>query len=106
MLERIIPAIGGTATRARTGVMDTFNQPAGFAREIGSLWGEIFPTQPGHWGGTVLQTYPIVTRIEFLDDARTKTTALVTVGYSGATLVLEKVDGVWRAVRLTRWWIT
>jgi hypothetical protein len=30
----------------------------------------------------------------------------VTIGYSGATVVLEKVDGKWRAVRLTNQWIT
>lgn len=66
--------------------MDAFNQPAGDAREIVRLWGEIFATQPGHWGGTVLQTDPMITRIEFLDEARTKANVLVTLGYSGATL--------------------
>ena len=105
-LERILPTIGGSATRARTGVMDTFNQPAGLASEIGRLWGEVFPTQPGHWGGTVLQTYPLITGIEFLDAARTRASAFITVGYSGATVVLEKVNGAWRAVRLTNRWIT
>ena len=104
--ERILPTIGGSATRARTGVMDTFNQPAGLAAEIGRVWGELFPTQPGHWGGTVLQTYPIISGIEFLDAARTRASAFITVGYSGATVVLEKVNGAWRAVRLTNRWIT
>jgi tetratricopeptide (TPR) repeat protein len=105
-LERIIPTIGGTAVRGRRGVMDTFNQPAGGAREIVKVWGEVFPTQPGHWGGTVLQTYPMITRIDFLDTARTRANVAITVGYSGATVVVEKVEGVWRAVRVTNWWIT
>ena len=63
-------------------------------------------TQPGHWGGSVLQTYPMITRIDFLDQARTRVNVAITVGYSGATVVVEKAEGVWRAVRLTNWWIT
>ena len=31
---------------------------------------------------------------------------MVTVGYSGATVVMEKVNGVWKAIRLTGQWIT
>ena len=52
------------------------------------------------------ETYPVVTQIEFVNAERTKANASVTIGYSGATVVLEKVDGTWRAVRLANQWIT
>jgi len=57
-------------------------------------------------GGWELETYPQVTQIEFVNAERTKANANVTIGYSGATVVLEKVNGKWHAVRLTNEWIT
>ena len=106
VLTRMVAAIGGTARREPTQVMETPNQPIGVSRDIVSFWNEFFPTRPGHWGGWELETYPQITRIEFLDEARTKASVMVTVGYSGATVVMEKVDGVWKAIRLTNHWIT
>jgi hypothetical protein len=82
--------------------MDTFNQPIGTSVEIARLWGEFFPLRPGHWGGRV----PQVDYVAFADASRTQARAGITIGYSGATVVLEKVAGVWRALRLTDWWIT
>jgi hypothetical protein len=105
-LERMITTLGGTARRQPAGVMETPNQPIGDAVEIVRFWNQFFAARPGHWGGFVLETYPIITRIEFLDEARTKANALVTVGYSGGTVVLEKIDGQWKAIRLTNQWIT
>ena len=82
------------------------DQPVGDSMQILSLFGRFFEARPGHWGGWELETYPQVTQIEFVNAERTKANAHVTIGYSGATVVLEKVDGKWRAVRLTNQWIT
>jgi tetratricopeptide (TPR) repeat protein len=106
LIQRLVPTIGGTRTRAPTSVMQTPNQPVGSSMDILSLFGRFFPTRPGHWGGWELETYPAVTQIEFVNAERTKANAQVTIGYSGATVVLEKVDGKWRAVALTNQWIT
>ena len=106
LLARLLPTIGGTKRRAWTQVMETPNQPVGDSMQILSLFGRFFEARPGHWGGWELETYPQVTQIEFVNAERTKANADVTIGYSGATVVLEKVDGKWRAVRLTNQWIT
>lgn len=106
LVGRLMPTIGGTKRRAPTYVMETPNQPVGSSMDILALFGRFFPTRPGHWGGWELETYPQVTQIEFVNADRTKANASVTIGYSGATVVLEKVDGKWRAVALTNQWIT
>ncbi|HEX5215813.1 MAG TPA: hypothetical protein VFV98_10145 [Vicinamibacterales bacterium] len=106
LLARMVAAIGGNQRRAPTQVMETPNQPVGVSRDIVSFWDGFFPTRPGHWGGWELETYPQITRIEFFDAARTKASVMVTVGYSGATVVMEKIDGAWKAMRLTGQWIT
>jgi len=46
-----------------------------------------------------------VTQIEFVNAERTWANAIVTIGYSGATVVLEKIDGQWRALRLVNQWV-
>ena len=53
-----------------------------------------------------LETYPYVTQIEFVNAERTRAHARVTIGYSGGTVVLEKIDGQWRAIELANEWIT
>jgi hypothetical protein len=92
--------------RADVQVKTSDGQPVGDSMQILSLFGRFFEARPGHWGGWELETYPQVTQIEFVNAERTKANANVTIGYSGATVVLEKVDGKWRAVRLTNQWIT
>ena len=106
LLSRLMYTIGGTKRRAPRQVMETPNQPVGDSMQILALFGRFFPARPGHWGGWELETYPHVTQIEFVNAERTKANANVTIGYSGATVVLEKIDGKWRAVRLTNQWIT
>jgi tetratricopeptide (TPR) repeat protein len=106
LLARLLPTIGGTKRRAPTQIMETPNQPVGDSMQILSLFGRFFQARPGHWGGWELETYPQVTQIEFVNAERTIANANVTIGYSGATVVLEKVDGKWRAIRLTNQWIT
>ena len=74
--------------------------------DVFAFWNRSFFVQPGHWDGWVLETYPIITQIEFIDAARTRAAVKVTVGYSGATVQMEKKDGVWIARELTDFWIT
>jgi len=106
LVARLLHTIGGTKRRAPRQVMEVPNQPVGDSMQILSLFGRFFPAIPGHWGGWELETFPQVTQIEFVNAERTKANASVTIGYSGATVVLEKIDGKWRAIRLTNQWIT
>jgi hypothetical protein len=105
-LAEIISHLGGTKTRAPRAIMETPNQPIGPSLDILALWGEFFPVRQGHWFGWVFETYPIIHEIELLNEERTEAVARVTIGYSGASVVLEKRDGAWSVVRLTDFWIT
>ncbi|HSC27916.1 MAG TPA: tetratricopeptide repeat protein, partial [Vicinamibacterales bacterium] len=89
-LERIIVKLGGTRRREPRQIMETPNQPVGDSMQILRLWNRFFPARPGHWGGWEIETYPVVTLIEFTNPERTKAAARVTIGYSGATVVLKK----------------
>ena len=106
MLERIMLKLGGTKKHAWVKVMDTPNQPAGASTHVMALWKNVFWVQPGHWGGWVFETYPIIHEIEFVDAARTRAAVKVTVGYAGATVQMEKKDGRWIARELTNFWVT
>jgi tetratricopeptide (TPR) repeat protein len=106
LIGRLISTIGGTRRREPAQIMETPNQPVGASVDIVTFWNRFFPARAGHWGGWVLETYPIITQIEFVNPERTKANANVTIGYSGATVVLEKVEGIWKAIRLTNQWIT
>ena len=48
----------------------------------------------------------MITEIHFTNAARTKASAKVTIGYSGATVEMDKEGGKWIARRLTNRWIT
>jgi TolA-binding protein len=106
MLNGVITALGGTKRFVPASVMATPNQPAGPAVDVIAFWNEFFPARPGHWGGWEFESYPRIGAIEFLDAARTKAAVPVAIGYSGATVVLEKHDGMWQAVSLVNEWIT
>jgi hypothetical protein len=106
LLRYVLVTLGGSKRRVPTSIMETPNQPVGASMDILAIWNKFFPSRPGHWGGWELETYPVITNIVFNDAARTKAEAAVTVGYSGATVVLEKIDGRWVARRLTNQWIT
>jgi tetratricopeptide (TPR) repeat protein len=106
LLRYVLAKLGGSKRRVPRAIMETPNQPVGASMDILALWNKFFPARPGHWGGWELETYPKITQIEFTDAGRTKAEAAVTIGYSGATVVLEKVDGRWIARRLTNQWIT
>jgi hypothetical protein len=106
LLRATMVRLGGSRRRVPTGVMETPNQPVGASIAILALWKKFFPARPGHWGGWDLETYPVITEIGFIDGARTQAEAAVTIGYSGATVVLEKEGAVWTAKRLINQWIT
>lgn len=106
LLDTVMRALGGTKRREPRAIMEVPNQPIGTALDILAFWRTFFAARPGHWGGWVFETYPIVHRVEFLNAERTKAGAAVTVGYSGATIVVEKVNGVWKATAVTNLWVT
>jgi hypothetical protein len=106
LLKAMLVKLGGNRRRVPTAIMETPNQPVGASMQILELWKKFFPARPGHWGGWELETYPVITEIAFADAARTKAQVAVTVGYSGATAVVEKENGAWTARRLINFWIT
>jgi hypothetical protein len=105
VLEDIIVKLGGTKRREPRQIMETPNQPVGDSIQLIRFWSKFFHARPGHWGGWELETYPVITEIEFSNPERTKAAARVTIGYSGATVELDKENGNWIARRLTDWWI-
>jgi tetratricopeptide (TPR) repeat protein len=105
-LSRLVTRLGGTARREPRAVMETPHQPIGGASAIITWWDTFFPARPGHWSGFEVLTYPAFSEIEFLDPARTRAHVPMTIGYSGATAVLEKIDGIWKVTSLVDEWIT
>lgn len=105
-LTRAIARLGGTMRREPGSVMEVPNQPIGAAAEIVRWWNGYFPSRPGHWSGFEIQTYPAFGEVEFTNEARTRALVPLSVGYSGATAVLEKVNGAWTMKELVNFWIT
>jgi hypothetical protein len=104
-LARILARLGGTRVGVPQSIM-IVNAPVGGSMEILALWKKFFPSRPGHWFGWEFTTYPQVTEVGFLDAARTRAVAKVTIGYSGATVLLEKRAGRWIPTDLRDFWIT
>jgi hypothetical protein len=104
--SRLIITLGGTKTRSQRFIMETPNQPVGAAIDVMTFWNSFFHTRQGHWGGWEVETYPVIRSITFLDEARTRAAVPIIVGYSGATVLMEKRDGAWVAVRLVNQWVT
>lgn len=105
-LTRAIARLGGTLRRDPASVMEVPNQPLGAAAEIVRWWNSYFPSRPGHWAGFEIQTYPAFGEVEFTNAERTRALVPLAVGYSGATAVVEKVNGVWTMKELVNFWIT
>jgi TolA-binding protein len=106
LLQRMLTTLGGTKRREPRQIMEVPNQPVGDSMQILAVWQRVFPARPGHWGGWEIQTYPVITEIEFTNAERTRAGARVTIGYSGGTVELEKEGGKWVAKRVTNQWIT
>jgi tetratricopeptide (TPR) repeat protein len=105
VLERILMGLGGTSRRAPQGVMETPNQPIGGVEQIQKFWNRFFTMGPGHWGGWLLQTFPIVGEVTFIDAARTRGAARIRIGYQGSTQLLTKDDGRWKVTGSSGHWI-
>ena len=105
VLERILTGLGGTKRRAPQAVMETPNQPIGGVEHIQKFWNRFFTMGPGHWGGWILQTFPIVTEVTFIDAARTRGAARIRTGYQGSTQLMTKDDGTWRVTGTSGHWI-
>ena len=105
LLERIMINVGGTRKGQPRSVMEV-NRPAGDTVHVLVFWTKFFAARPGHWGGWVFETYPIIDQIEFVDAERTRATVQITVGYSGGTVHMERKDGAWIATALTNVWLT
>src|SRR5262249_10196622 len=103
LLARIMNKLGGTKTRPWVDARTTPNQPVGPSLDASKLRNRFFAMRSGHWGGWVLETYPIIDSIELGPDSAL---AAVQLGYGGATVVLAKKDGRWRALRLVNEWVT
>jgi hypothetical protein len=93
VLERILTVLGGTKYRAPQTV------------NILKFWNRFFTMGPGHWGGWILQTFPIVTEVTFIDAARTRGAARIRTGYQGSTQLLTKSDGTWKVSGSSGHWI-
>lgn len=104
LLTKMIDRIGGTARTSSASVM-AIPSPAGASRDVLTFWKRFFPAMPGHWGGWLFYSFPILHHIEFLDEQRSKALVPFRIGYEGGTVVLEKIGGQWIPQRLTNQWI-
>jgi hypothetical protein len=105
VLERILTQLGGTKRQAPQSIMETPNQPVGGVEQIQKFWNRFFTMGPGHWGGWILETFPIVTEVTFIDAARTRGAARIRTGYQGSTPLLTKVGGTWKVTGTSGHWI-
>jgi hypothetical protein len=96
LLERILTGLGGT----RRSADQTREVPF-----VQRFWNRFFTMGPGHWGGWILQTFPIVNEVTFIDPDRTRGAARIRTGYQGSTQLLAKSDGKWRVTGVTGHWI-
>ncbi len=82
-----------------------------FPRHDGQVWdlqrrGLLAKAARQAWGSLHLQAHPFIYRLEFTNAQRTRAVAQISTNYSqGRAVVLEKVAGVWRIVRLGSEWI-
>ena len=73
-----------------------------FGEDVLLLWRPFFPARLDSSSEVTLTADPRLTRVEFLDAARTRAAAYVSVGDSDATVQLEKRGAAWTAVTLTK----
>ncbi|HEU4935338.1 MAG TPA: tetratricopeptide repeat protein [Vicinamibacterales bacterium] len=92
VLERILMSLGGTKQRVHV-------------EHIEKFWNRFFTMGPGHWGGWILQTFPMVTEVTFIDAPRTRGAARIRNGYQGSTQLLTKADGTWKVTGSSGHWI-
>ena len=105
VLGRILTGLGGTKHPAPQASLETPKQPIGGIGHIQKFWNRFFTMGPGHWGGWILQTFPIVNEVTFIDAARTRGAARIRTGYQGSTQLLTKGDGTWKVSGVSGLWI-
>jgi tetratricopeptide (TPR) repeat protein len=105
LLQKTILTLGGNPPRVPASVRATPNQPARNTDTIRKFWDRFFPMGPGPWVNWQLATSPVIGRIEFTNAQRTKASVPVTVGTEGGTVLLEKINGEWRVLRMVNRWI-
>jgi tetratricopeptide (TPR) repeat protein len=86
-------------------ILTGFGETKGRTPQIQWFWNRFFTMGPGHWGGWIIQTLPIVTEITFIDAARTTGAARIRTGYEGSTQLLTKMDGKWKVIGASGHWI-
>ena len=91
VLERILTQVCGTDRET--------------ARPIQKFWNRFFTMGPGHWGGWILQTFPIVFEISFADPGRTSAGARVRTGWAGHTELLAKDGREWKVKGTSNHWM-
>ena len=105
-LTRAVSRVGGTQRREPTAIMQVPNQPIGDAQTVIRWWNRFFPARPGHWVGFEIATYPAFFSIQFTNAERSRAVVPVTIGYAGADVILEKVNGMWTIKELVNQWVT
>ncbi|HXT71447.1 MAG TPA: hypothetical protein VN700_16950 [Vicinamibacterales bacterium] len=104
--QRLVGTLGRTRAPATAAPGQAPNRPT--EADLGAMkfWNASFATHKGNMGQWVVQTYPIIVNVTFLDDARTKAAIAFRLNYEGATLIMEKTNGAWQAIRLVNQWIS
>jgi tetratricopeptide (TPR) repeat protein len=105
VLQRILMGLGGTTRLPPQGAMRMPNQPSGGVEQIQKFWNRFFTMGPGHWGGWIFETFPIVSEVTFIDAARTRGAARIRIGYEGSTQLLTKADRRWKVTGSSGHWI-
>lgn len=91
---RILTSLGGTKGE-RTGPLE----------QVLKFWNRFFTIGPGHWGGWIVETFPIVGEVIFIDAARTRGAVRIRSGYQGSTQLLTKTTGTWKVTGDSGHWI-
>jgi tetratricopeptide (TPR) repeat protein len=105
-LTRIIDTLGGTERRQPASIMSPPNEPGRGGMRILEFWNRYFPCRPGHWRGWMFETFPVMSRIKFLNREMTRAAVPIVTGYEGATVVVKKEAGAWVVEKVVNRWIT
>ena len=104
-LSGVLATLDGRPNQPRT---DTAFRAAATGNQrpplVRPLWERFFPTS--EWSQIPGQTAPTITDIEFLNAERAKAAVRIQLSSQGGTVMLEKVDGIWRVVDLVDSWIS
>ena len=95
LARRLSATLGGTGTRGSANA------------DVRNFWNSFFVTRDANGGRWVEDTYPAIGTITFYDEARTKAVVAFRAGsYEGGTMLMEKKNGLWLAVKILSAWIS